>query len=193
MPTGVCIWFTGLPCAGKTTLADHLSEYLRRGGEEVVIFDGDAVRMDVSSDLGFSREHRHANALRVAAAARAAVERGAVAICALVSPYCESRRKAREVIGEACFFEIYVDTPLETCEARDVKGMYRLAHEGKIEHFTGVSDPYEPPVDPEVRVTGVGNPDEVIVPIVEIMVRRKVATLARSSGRQREATPGGRR
>lgn len=170
--TGVCVWFTGLPCAGKSTLASHLSQVLGSRGKDVAIFDGDAVRTSLSSDLSFSREHRHANAMRVASFARDEVERGVIAICALISPYRESRARAREVVGEERFLEVYVDTPLPICESRDVKGMYRLAHEGKIEHFTGVSDPYEPPLDPAIRVAGVGSPDDVIVPILELIARR---------------------
>ena len=170
--TGICVWFTGLPCAGKSTLASHLSDVLRRRGNDVVIFDGDAVRTSVSADLSFSREHRHANAIRVASSARDEVERGVIAVCALISPYRESRARAREVVGEERFLEVYVDTPLPICESRDVKGMYRLAHEGKIERFTGVSDPYEPQLDPEIRVAGVGSPGDVIVPILELIARR---------------------
>src|SRR5579871_3246898 len=137
-----CVWFTGLPCAGKSTLAAELARRLEAAGMEVAVFDGDAVRKDLSSDLGFSREHRHANALRVASAARAAMERGAIAVVALVSPYRESREQARELIGAARFLEVYVETPIDVCEERDVKGMYRLARAGKLEHFTGISDPY---------------------------------------------------
>jgi len=167
---GLCVWFTGLPCAGKSTLAEYLARHLRERGVEVTVLDGDAVRKDFSADLGFSREHRHANALRVASAARDAVERGSVAICALVSPYQESRTQARELIGAAKFIEVYVDTPIEICEARDVKGMYRLARAGKLEHFTGVSDPYEVPLDPDVRVVGTGDPGAGVLDVVEAVV-----------------------
>ena len=172
MQNGLCVWFTGLPCAGKSTLAAQLARNLESLDREVVVFDGDAVRMNLSSDLGFSREHRHANALRVAAEARAVVERGAVAICALVSPYRESRAEARKLVGAANFIEVYVDTPIEICEARDVKGMYRLARAGKLKHFTGINDPYETPVDPDVRVVGKGEPGEVIAAILDAMERR---------------------
>lgn len=139
---------------------------------EVVVFDGDAVRTNLSADLGFSRGHRHANALRVAAAAREVVEQGAMAVCALVSPYRESRAQAREVIGSQRFLEVFVDTPLDVCETRDVKGMYRLARAGKLEHFTGVSDPYEAPLEPDVRLIGSGVAGEAILPIVEAINRR---------------------
>ncbi len=138
---------------------------------EVAVFDGDAVRKDLSSDLGFSREHRHANALRVASAARAAMERGAIAVVALVSPYRESREQARELIGAARFLEVYVETPIDVCEERDVKGMYRLARAGKLEHFTGISDPYEAPLHADVRVDGCGTTDEAIEAIVDALRR----------------------
>jgi adenylyl-sulfate kinase len=172
MNLGFCVWFTGLPCAGKSTLALHLAQHLEGLGLEVVIFDGDAVRKDLSADLGFSREHRHANALRVASLAREVVERGGVAVCALVTPYRESRAEAREVVGAARFLEVYVDTPIEICEARDVKGLYGQARAGNLEHFTGVNDPYEVPLDPDVRVVGLGSPSDVIGPILDTLRRR---------------------
>ncbi len=172
MGRGFCVWFTGLPCAGKSTLALHLAQQLEERGLEVVVFDGDAVRKDVSADLGFSREHRHANALRVASLARDVVERGAVAVCALVTPYRESRAEAREAIGAATFLEVYVDTPIEICEGRDTKGLYGQARAGNLERFTGVNDPYEVPLRPDVRVVGVGSPGEAIQPILEALQQR---------------------
>lgn len=172
------MWFTGLPCAGKSTLASVLAQHLEAHGNEVVVFDGDAVRTNLSADLGFSREHRHANALRVASAAREAVDRGAIAICALVSPYRASRLEARGVLGAERFVEVFVDTPLEVCEARDAKGMYRLAHAGKLEHFTGVNDPYEAPLNPDFHVVGAGIPADVIVPILGAITRRNGARSA---------------
>ena len=172
MKSGFCVWFTGLPCAGKSTLAAYLAQYYEAQGVEVVLFDGDAVRKDVSADLGFSRDHRHANALRVATAARQVVQRGGIAVCALVSPYRKSRANAREFVGVANFIEVFVDTPITVCEARDVKGMYRLARAGKLDHFTGVSDPYEPPLQPDVRVVGFGIPGDVILPIIDAVRRR---------------------
>lgn len=171
--SGVCVWFTGLPCAGKTTLASCLAEHLRARDERVAVFDGDAVRAKVSADLGFSREHRHANILRVASMAQEAAVGGAIAICALVSPYVQSREEARLVVGAERFIEVYVNTALEVCEARDVKGMYQLARRGKLEHFTGVSDPYEPPERPDVVVAGLGDPASIVVPMVEMVVRRR--------------------
>ena len=181
MKSGFCVWFTGLPCAGKSTLAEQLAQDLQARGMDVVIFDGDAVRTNLSADLGFSRAHRHANALRVATLAREVVERGATAICALVSPYQESRAGAREIVGAESFVEVFVDTPIELCETRDVKGMYRLARAGRLEHFTGVSDPYEAPVSPDVRVVGTGSRGDAIRPIVEALDCRRSRRLLREA------------
>ena len=169
---GLCVWLTGLPCAGKSTLALHLAEHLRSRGRPVALFDGDEVRKNLSLGLGFSREDRHANILRVASAARGAMQNGGLAICALVSPYAHSRQEARRTVGAERFIEVYVDTPLEVCEARDCKGLYAAARAGKLEHFTGVNDPYEPPLKPEVVVRGVGSTAAVILPILAEISRR---------------------
>jgi len=170
---GICVWFTGLPCAGKTTLARCLGEHLESLGRRAVVLDGDEIRKHLSADLGFSGADRHTNVLRVAAKAREIVESGGIAICALVSPYARSRAAARQLVGDPRFVEVYVNTPAGTCEERDVKGMYRLARAGKISHFTGVDDPYELPERPEMVVRGSGKePAEVIVPILEEVERR---------------------
>lgn len=173
MSFGVCVWFTGLPCAGKTTLAGRLGEHIEALGRQVVVLDGDEIRKHLSADLGFSSGDRHTNVLRVAAKAREIVESGGIAICALVSPYARSRDAARQLVGDPRFIEVYVNTPPETCEERDVKGMYRLARAGKISHFTGVDDPYEPPERPDIVVRGFGkDPDEVVAPILGEIERR---------------------
>ena len=177
MAEGCCVWLTGLPCAGKTTLAGALAKWLENKGIEAVIFDGDVVRQTVSANLGFSREHRDANVKRVAEMAAEVVRDGGVAICALVSPYRASRNSAREIAGSADFIEVFVDTPLEICESRDVKGMYRQARAGTLEHFTGVSDPYEPPEHPDVRVAGEGDPEVAIQPILAAIQRHRDAPL----------------
>jgi adenylyl-sulfate kinase len=170
---GMCVWFTGLPCAGKTTLARRLGEHLEALGRRVLVLDGDEIRKHLSADLGFSGDDRHTNVLRVAAKAREVVESGGIAICALVSPYVRSRDAARDLVGDGRFIEVYVNTPAEICEGRDVKGMYRLARDGKISHFTGVDDPYEAPPRPELVVEGFGKePAEVIAPIVDEIERR---------------------
>ena len=175
MVSGCCVWFTGLPCAGKSTLAQHIARSLESSGLEVVLLDGDAVRQSVSADLGFSRRDRDANVARIARLAAEVVGRGGIAICALVSPYREARASAREIVSSANFIEVFVDTPLEVCEARDVKGMYKLARAGVLDHFTGVSDPYEPPLNPEIHVVGAGDPADVIRPVLEAIQRRNGA------------------
>lgn len=153
MPTvsgGFVLWFTGLPCSGKSTLSDLLEIRLRGEGHKVEKLDGDAVRKNLSSDLGFSKKDREENIRRVAAAAALLCENGAVVLVSLVSPYRHMRQNARAQIEN--FIEVHVRCPLPICEKRDTKGMYALARLGKILAFTGVSDPYEEPLDPEITL-----------------------------------------
>jgi adenylyl-sulfate kinase len=147
-----CVWLTGLSGSGKSTTAAALAERLTALGHRVAILDGDAVRARLSPQLGFSRRDREANVLRVAQLARDAMDNGEIAICALISPYRDSRERARAVIDPAVFVEVFLDTPLAVCEARDVKGLYRRARAGVITGVTGIDDPYEPPVAPDVRL-----------------------------------------
>ena len=144
----LCIWFTGLPCSGKSTLANALKQKLEELGKRVYILDGDIIRKELNVDLGFSEEDRKENIRRVSVVAKILTECGVIPVVALVSPFRESRRKARERIGK--FVEVYVKAPIEVCKERDVKGMYKLAIEGKIKGFTGIDDPYEEPENPEV-------------------------------------------
>ncbi len=144
----LCIWFTGLPCSGKSTLANALKQKLEELGKRVYILDGDIIRKELNVDLGFSEEDRKENIRRVSVVAKILTECGVIPVVALVSPFRESRRKAREKIGK--FVEVYVKAPIEVCKERDVKGMYKLAIEGKIKGFTGIDDPYEEPENPEV-------------------------------------------
>lgn len=147
---GFTVWFTGLPSSGKSTLAGLLEEALRTQGLRVETLDGDAVRTVLTKGLGFSREDRDENIRRIAWLARLLNEHGVVAITAAISPYRAARDRAREAIGR--FVEVYVDCPLDVCISRDVKGLYARAQRGEIPQFTGVSDPYEPPLHPEVVV-----------------------------------------
>ncbi len=147
-PLGATLWFTGLPCAGKTTLARAVGKALLLRGHAVELLDGDAVRKNLSSTLGFSKKDRMANVARVAFMAEVLTRQGVMTLVSLVSPYRSMRADARRGIGS--FIEIYVCCPLRVCEKRDVKGMYRLARQGKISRFTGVSDPYEEPLKPEI-------------------------------------------
>ncbi len=151
---GYCLWLTGLPSAGKTTLAAEIIPLLRARGWNVELLDGDEVRRGLSADLGFGRTAREIHAARVTFVAKLLARNGVIPIVALISPYASSRAKARAEIGR--FVEVHVTTPLEVCERRDVKGLYRKARAGEIHEMTGIDDPYEPPERPEIRVDTVG-------------------------------------
>lgn len=152
MPThrGFTIWFTGLPCSGKSTLAELLKPELERRGRTVDILDGDVVRTHLTKGLGFSKEDRDENIRRIGFACKLISRHGGVAIAAAISPYRALRDEVRATIEK--FVEVYVDTPLEECMRRDVKGMYKKALAGEMQDFTGVSAPYEPPLKPEVTI-----------------------------------------
>jgi len=147
---GFCIWLTGLPSAGKTTIAKELIPRLRDRGWPVELLDGDAVRQGLSADLGFDRLSRETHARRVTFVAKLLARNGAIPIVALISPYRSSRSRARQEIGR--YVELYVNTPIEVCQKRDVKGLYRKALAGEIKEMTGVDDPYEAPESPDVVV-----------------------------------------
>lgn len=150
MSKGVTAWFTGLPCSGKTTIADRVAQVLREQGYRVERLDGDIVRRGLTSDLGFSKEDRDENIKRVTFVAKLLTRNGVKVLATFVSPYIERRRKSREEIGE--FMEVYVKCSIEECMRRDVKGMYRKALAGEITGFTGMDDPYEEPPNPELTL-----------------------------------------
>jgi len=150
---GFCVWFTGLSGAGKSTIADILAILLMQHGKQATLLDGDVVRTHLSKGLGFSKDDRDVNIRRIGFVASEIVRHHGVAICAAVSPYRATRNECRSMVGEDRFIEIFVDTPLEICEQRDTKGMYAKARRGEIKSFTGVDDPYEPPANPEMRIT----------------------------------------
>ena len=145
---GVTLWFTGLPSSGKSAIADRLFDILKDRGYRAERLDGDVVRQDLTRDLGFSRADREENIRRVTFVAKLLTRNEIFVLCSFVSPYREMRDRARRAVGS--FLEVYVKCPLEVCIERDVKGMYRKARAGEIKEFTGVSDPYEEPLRPDL-------------------------------------------
>jgi len=153
----VCVWFTGLSGAGKSTIAEILTVLLLEYGRQVTMLDGDIVRTHLSKGLGFSKEDRDTNVRRIGFVAAEIVRHGGIAVCAAVSPYRAARNDVRALVGREQFVEIFVDTPLEVCEQRDVKGMYAKARRGELKDFTGIDDPYEAPQQAEITLETVAN------------------------------------
>jgi sulfate adenylyltransferase len=160
---GFAIWFTGLSGSGKTATTQVLTSLLLEHGREIAVLDGDVVRTHLSKGLGFSKEDRDTNILRIGFVAGEIVHAGGAVVCAAISPYRATREEARKMVG-ANFIEIFMDTPVEVCEQRDVKGLYAKARQavedGKPMGFTGVDDPYEPPIKPEIALKGYGSTPE---------------------------------
>lgn len=159
-PPGLVVWFTGMSGAGKSTLSAPLAERLRSAGRKVELLDGDEVRTHLSKGLTFSKEDRDTNVRRIGFVAALLAKHGVIAITAAISPYRDVRDEVRVKVRAAGgdFVEIFVDCPLEVLAKRDVKGLYKQAMAGEIPHFTGVSDPYEPPLTPDVRVDSSRDP-----------------------------------
>ncbi|HZT95689.1 MAG TPA: adenylyl-sulfate kinase [Chloroflexota bacterium] len=163
---GFTLWFTGLSGSGKSTLANILVERLRMMDRRVELLDGDEVRQHLTKDLGFSKEDRDTNITRISYVAKLLSRNGVVAITAAISPYREARDRARAEIDD--FVEIFVQCPLEICAQRDVKGLYAKAMRGEIPNFTGVSDPYEEPENPEILIrSGEQSPEESVHQILD--------------------------
>ncbi len=175
---GVCVWFTGLSGSGKSTTAEVLTVLLQEAGRQVTLLDGDVVRTHLSKGLGFSREDRDTNIRRIGFVAAEIVRHGGVAVCAAVSPYRATRNDVRNMVGADRFVEVFVDTPLDVCEARDTKGMYAKARRGEITGFTGIDDPYEPPEFAEITLGTIQSSPE--------QNARAILSLLRSRGFLRE-------
>jgi adenylyl-sulfate kinase len=158
-----CIWITGLPAAGKSTIASGLREELLLSGVRPYVLDGDHLREGLNRDLGYTRADRAESVRRVSEVARLMVDAGLVAIVSLISPFRADRLAARNRFEAGTFIEVYADTSLEVCEGRDPKGLYRKARRGELSEFTGVSSAYEPPVSPELHLIHNGAPAEVQV------------------------------
>jgi adenylylsulfate kinase len=148
---GFTLWFTGLSGAGKTTISKIVEEELHNRGSRIEVLDGDVVRENLSKGLGFSKEDRDTNIRRIAFVADLLSRNGVPVITAAISPYRELRDEARELMGDR-FIEVFVKASVEVCAERDVKGLYEKAFKGEIKEFTGVSDPYEPPLNPELTL-----------------------------------------
>lgn len=149
---GCFILLTGLSGSGKSTLAEGLERALIQSNRHTFHLDGDVLRMGLTKDLGFSPEDRKENLRRVAEVGHLFVEAGIVCIASFIAPYASDRENLRQIIGDDSFIEIYVSTPLDTCELRDVKGLYKKARTGEISHFTGISAPYEAPLHPNYTI-----------------------------------------
>ena len=171
--TAAVLWFTGLPGAGKSTLAQAVERRLFEAGCQTMLLDGDQVRHGLCGDLGFEPEDRQENIRRVGEVASLFFRQGCLVLCTFVSPFRDDRARARALVPEGRFVEVFVDTPLEECQQRDPKGLYARAREGEIAHMTGVSSPYEAPEDPELRVTTTDRtPDEAADAIVTALAAR---------------------
>lgn len=149
---GRVVWFTGLSGSGKSTLAVEVERELNQQGRAVYLLDGDNLRFGLCNDLGFTEGNRRENIRRIAEVTRLFADAGVITLAAFISPYREDRDSLRQRLDDDQFIEVYVNTPLEVCETRDVKGLYEKARKGEIEHFTGISAPYEEPLNPEVQV-----------------------------------------
>lgn len=162
---GVTVWFTGLSGAGKSTISQIVEKELRTQGCQVEVLDGDIVRKNLSKGLGFSKEDRDENICRIGFIAHLLTRHEIIVLVSTISPYRETRQKVRQQIRN--FVEVYVNAPLEVCEQRDVKGLYKKAREGKIENFTGIDDPYEPSSNPEVECrTNLETPEESAAKVI---------------------------
>ena len=170
---GFCVWFTGLSAAGKSTTAEILTALLQEFGRQVTVLDGDVVRTHLSRGLGFSKEDRDLNIRRIGFVASEIVRHRGAVICAAVSPYRATRNDVRNMVGADRFIEVFVDTPLDECERRDTKGMYLKARRGEIQNFTGIDDPYEPPLKPELALNTIANSaKENAIMIVQYLTER---------------------
>ena len=168
------IWFTGLSGSGKSTIASKLEERLFKKGIKTYALDGDNIRSGLNKGLKFSREDRLENNRRIAEVAKLFMDAGMVAITAFISPLKEDREQAREIIGKKNFIEIFVNTPLEVCEERDVKGFYKKAREGEIKNFTGISAPYEIPEAPDFEIKTQAESVEEAVERLYVFLREKL-------------------
>jgi adenylylsulfate kinase len=175
---GFTLWFTGLSGAGKTTISNLVEQQLRERGSRVEVLDGDVVRENLSKGLGFSKEDRDTNIRRIAFVADLLSRNGVPVITAAISPYRELRDESRELMGQR-FIEVFVKASVEVCAERDVKGLYEKAFKGEIKEFTGVSDPYEEPLNPEIVLdTEHQTPEESASRVISLLEERRLIPAA---------------
>jgi adenylylsulfate kinase len=173
----VILWFTGLSGAGKSSLAHAVEERLHQMGCRTYVLDGDNVRHGLCGDLGFSDADRAENIRRIAELAKLFLEAGVISLTAFISPFRAEREAARKLVPHGDFLEIYCNTPIEVCEERDVKGLYRRARAGEIREFTGISSPYEAPLKPELTVdTGYRSIDECVDSVIGLLRLRGIVS-----------------
>ena len=168
------IWFTGLSGSGKSTIANALEKALHSEGIHTYLLDGDNVRQGINSNLTFSPEDRSENIRRIAEIAKLMVDAGLVVLASFVSPYREDREKVKSILGFDNFVEVFVNTPIEECERRDVKGLYAKARSGEITNFTGVNAPYEAPLNPDIEVFTTNDSIDAIVDIIYGKIKDKI-------------------
>lgn len=171
----VILWFTGLSGSGKSTIAHAVEEKLYQKGCRTFVFDGDNVRHGLCSDLGFSDDDRKENIRRLGEMAKLVIEAGVIAMTAFISPFRADRERVRELVGENDFIEIYCRCPLEICEQRDVKGLYRRARAGEIKEFTGISSPYDAPENPQLILdTAEKSLEECVEQVVSLLATKEI-------------------
>lgn len=167
---GVLVWFTGLSGSGKSTIAYTLEHALVQRGHLSYVLDGDNIRFGLNKNLGFSAEDRQENIRRISEVGKLFVDAGIVTLTAFISPYRADRDAARKTLGDGNFFEVHCNTPIEVCETRDPKGLYKKARAGELKGFTGVDDPYEAPLTPEMTIDATNvSPQEAAVRLVEML------------------------
>lgn len=181
----VCIWLTGLPCSGKSTIAVELQNMLFKKGCQVFVLDGDNIRHGLNKDLGFSSEDRAENIRRIGEVAKLFTEAGLIVITAFISPYKKDRENVRSIFNTGDFIEVFVKTDLAICEKRDTKGLYNRARQGEIKEFTGISAPYEEPLRPELILdTGCSIKEECAWSILTYLVKKGVCCREAVKGRE---------
>ena len=171
------IWFTGLSGSGKSTIANAVEQALFSNDIHTYLLDGDNVRMGINSNLSFSPEDRTENIRRIGEIANLMIDAGLVVLASFVSPYREDRENVKKIVGHSNFFEVFVNTPIEECERRDVKGLYEKARKGEIQNFTGVNAPYEVPLAPDIEIDTTKLNVEEIVKIIIKQILGKIETI----------------